>query len=231
MNRRWSRAVMSDLLCRNLPALRVADAVPFVQTNPTLTTPAFRTSRNCMACHATLDPMAAVIRNLSFVGVPERYGNPGDAFATMHVAQWPATLPREAGQVDQDLNFFKRPTWGKLQYRSYDGTFNKKEVSSLPQLGQALSETNDLYVCAASRYFRHFTGIQVGLQDLGDPSAPPLSKSEIAYRDEVIRLGLDLKVHKSLKTLVRKILELPVYRTRSMRTFGLIDGSETGGSE
>ena len=45
-----------------------------------------------------------------------------------------------------------------------------------------------------------------------------LSAADEHYRTEVIKLGLSLKSHGSLKTLVQEILNLELYQTRSQRT-------------
>ncbi|MEK6774407.1 MAG: hypothetical protein AABY64_10725 [Bdellovibrionota bacterium] len=212
MNRRWSKTVLSDLLCRDLPAVRLSDATPLVQTFETAQTPPFRKAGSCMSCHSTMDPLAAVIRNLSYTAVyyPLLMG-------TVHIRAWPTTQPAESGPVDLDSNYFQRPTRGALFYRSYDGSLKNDAVNSLPELGQAMANNNDLYICTAAKYFRHFTGVKVNLQDEGDPSNARLPASDKAYRDLVINLGLELKKTQSLRTLIQSILSSNVYRKSSMR--------------
>ncbi len=212
MNRRWSRTVMSDLLCRELPALRLTDAAPFVQTNVTAKTPPFRKAGTCMSCHSTIDPMAATIRNLSYA-TSYYVLNMG----TAHIRTWPTTQPAESGVVDEDANYFQRPTRGNLFYRSYDGSLISQSVNSLPELGQAIANTNDLYVCTAAKYFQFFTGMKVNLQDIGDPTNQALPAADKAYRDMVINWGLALKSNQSLRSLIQSILNSPVYRSSSMR--------------
>ncbi len=218
-HRRWAKSVLTEVMCRELPALRTSDVVPYVQQTVTADTPAFRRSRNCMGCHATMDPMAGVVRNASMLPIPERWGG---GVAAMQMVIWPTDLPREAGQVDLDQAFYRRPTNGKLFYRSHDGTLVRRDVASVAELGAAIAETEDLYVCAASRYFQYFTGVQVNLQDTGDPSREPLSAADLAYREQVVALGKALKADpsQSLRTLVRSILESDLYRTKAMRSFG-----------
>jgi hypothetical protein len=148
------------------------------------------------------------------------YGRQGGACENAFVAartSGTGTLPREAGFVDADPNFHQRPAYGRLYFRSYDGTLINKEVKDLSGLGAALADTNDLYVCAASRYFQFFTGIAVNLQDSGDPSLPALSASDMKYRSQVISLGLELKKHQRLDKLIEDILRSPLYQKASMR--------------
>ncbi len=212
MNRRWSKSVMSDLLCRDLPALRQSDAAPFVNRNPAANTPPFRNATSCMSCHSTMDPMAAVTRNISFMET--MYGNFG---GSMELTNWPVTMGAETGLVDDDVQFFRRPPNGKLFFRSYDGTLVDNALSSIPALGQAISQTKDLYVCAAAQYFQYFTGITANLRDLGDPATPPISSADLKYRNIVIQLGTNLKSNQSLRSLVHGIISSDLYRRSAMR--------------
>jgi hypothetical protein len=59
--------------------------------------------------------------------------------------------------------------------------------------------------------------MRVNLQDEGDPSNQPLADAEKKYRDQVIKLGLELKSHQSLPKLVRSILESDLYQKSSQR--------------
>ncbi|HEX4924692.1 MAG TPA: hypothetical protein VFV50_11420, partial [Bdellovibrionales bacterium] len=215
--RRWSKAVMKDLLCRDLPAVRNSDAIAHVQGSLGPSTPPFRGNVNCMACHATIDPLAGVVRNLSFIPVPFRTSG---GVATAHIYQWATDRAPETGTVDDDYEFYRRPTNGNLYYRSYNGTLINKPVASVPELGRALAEADDLYVCAASRYLQFFTGIGVNLQDEGDPQKPALSSGQAAYRRVVTQLAAELKRHQSLKLLIHSILKSDIYRSSNLRLPG-----------
>ncbi len=210
--RRHGRAVYKDLLCRDIPAIRELDAISFVQKNPTSSTPAFRTSANCMSCHASIDGLAGTTRHLHWTYI-------GDWNNSLGLYPSLPDYPAEAviGQVDQDPYFQRRPTTGRVVYRSFDGTLINAPVSNPQSAGELFAEKNDLYVCAAKKYFHYFTGIQVSLQDEGNPASVRLSEAEKSYRQTVIQLGLDLKSHQSLKKLVKSILELPLYQRRSQR--------------
>lgn len=214
-HRRWSAAVYHDLLCRDLPVLRLQDVKLYVQPEAP-NRPPFRQGQSCMQCHTSIDPMAGTIRHLALGPWGKSRGECEQAFLAARPAG-DASKPREVGLVDADPDFYKRPTYGRLHFRSYDGTLILKEVKNLAELGTALAETNDLYVCAASRYFQFFTGIAVNLQDAGDPSMPALNTAEIQYRNQVISLGLQLKKHQRLDKLIEEIMRSPVYQKASMR--------------
>lgn len=200
--RRWGKHVMSDLLCRDLPALRSKDVIAEVDPESTI---AFRTGISCMACHSAMDPLAGALRNsraawshnggvtfnrVKFIG----HRNPDLAAAP---------FPTKAA----DTSFHRRPAEGRLFYRSYDGTLVTQEMEGLTELGEALATTNDLYVCAAKRYYRYLTGINVSLDDIGNINTPPFSEGEKFQRDRVITFGLELKKHQSLRTLIKAIIK------------------------
>lgn len=202
--RRWGKNVLSDLLCRDLPALRSKDVLPEVHTNSNI---AFRTGISCMTCHSAMDPMAGTVRNLrqvfSFnvnmfvIGLRVQFVS--HRTPDMESAPMPT--------ISADSNFYRRPAEGRLFYRSYDGSLVKEEIEGLEELGQAISQTNDLYVCAAKRYYRFLTGINVSLADIGDINTPVFTSGEKFQRNKVINYGLELKQHQSIRTLIKRIIE------------------------
>lgn len=213
MPRRLARAIYKDVLCRDVPVIRMSDATGFVQTNPTSSTPPFRTGAACMQCHASMDPMAATARNFYFT---DDNHNP-DTTNAKHLYKFPVTSPAETGIVDADPIFHTRPSNGRLFYRSYDGTLIDRAVTSIADLGQKISEGNDFYACTAARYYKFFTGINVNLQDAGDSTLPALTAGDVYYRNQVIQLGQSLKTSQNLKTLIQEIMSLDVYKRASNR--------------
>lgn len=202
--RRWSRAVLNDLLCRDVPAIRPIDALPYVNGSSTLT---FRKGASCMQCHATMDPMAQVQRNRIFTGISKKC----DATTAAYIQNVPVTLAQEAGPVDVDANFQKRPPKGTFFFRGYDGTLHSPDVSDVSGLGEYLATTDDLYICAAKRYYQFLTGIDVPMFDPGDPNAPVLSAKEKTYHNIVINLGKDLKKTQNLEAMIKKIIGSGAY--------------------
>jgi hypothetical protein len=204
--RRWGKHVLSDLLCRDLPALRTKDVVSEVDSTSTI---AFRTGISCMACHSSMDPLAGTVRNVKSawshnIGV--------DFNRVKFWGQRPADLAAAPFPVKAaDANFYRRPNQGKLFFRSYDGELISQDVQGLDQLGQTIAATNDLYVCAAKRYYRFLTGITVSLADSGNINTPVFSEGEKFQRNRVINWGLKLKEHQSLRTLIKTIVESPAF--------------------
>lgn len=101
------------------------------------------------------------------------------------------------------------------------------EDAGIQQLGEAIAETDQLYVCFAKRLFAHFTGINISLEDHSDSRLPPLPTSDLHYRDRyIVPLALGnssgaqgLKDHKSIRRLIYNILSSDLYRSQSMRDY------------
>jgi hypothetical protein len=216
MPRRWAKAVVNDLLCRELPAIRLADAAIYVQGNSKLP---FRNGQQCMQCHATIDPLGALARNVSIRPATgfdhSTWGN------SVQLAVHPVLL-KQVGTTDVDEEYYKRPPDGHLLYRSYTGekvfiplTGNASAKDAFDKLGTALAGTDDLYVCAASRYYQKLTGIKVNLQDPGDKASLTLNLYDLRVRNEVIGLGKSFKAHKDTRRLILDILKTDTYRKAS----------------
>jgi hypothetical protein len=203
--RLWSKAVLGDLLCRSLPALRSSDVLAggFVQITSTLP---YRQGISCMQCHASMDPMAGTIRNLR-LGYSLYIPGSGYGGVKYYAHFDPTMASAPYPELGPDANFFKRPADGNVEYRSYDGTLINETVSGVADLGAKLAATNDLYACAAKNYYRFLTGITVDLSDAMDPINPPsLSAADLAARNKVIALGQQLKTDQSLRSLVKNIV-------------------------
>ena len=201
MFRRWSKNMLDDFLCRDMPALRSVDVVNEVQTNSNIV---FKNGISCMACHSAMDPLAATIRN-GFIGYSFYEDHPSKLrfYSETNVTAGFANMPT----INRDGNFHARPPNGRLFYRSYDGSIVKEEVVGIQQLGEKIAATNDLYVCAAKRYYRFMTGISVDLSDIGSLGTRVFTKGESFQRNKVIQMGLDLKQHQSIRSLIKNILD------------------------
>jgi hypothetical protein len=210
MARRWAKASMESALCRPFPILRKPDVERWVNTGSELP---FRRSSSCMTCHATMDSLAGTARNVSIRIAPN-----ANCFvplgAVVAGVKYPEEIQLDAGgtpRPDSDPIFSARPPTGRLIYRSFDGSLKDMSGKDLPELANQLVAQDDVYVCAAKRYFEYFTGISVNLQDIGDPELPVLSAADLQYRNQVIELGRGLKSTNSLRSLIQNILSSPTY--------------------
>ena len=245
--RRLVSEFMKTFMCRSIPVLRDSDVTglvaSYLSSNPNPATHlAFRKSTSCMSCHATTDLMSAAgLRQFHHYqtsgGTPwttaaqGAQNLPGTVFVVRQ-SKWSdfggylASEPYSGLSIlnsPRDPSASRRPNRGQFFMRGYDGTLYSQTISAtndvdgLTQLGQAIANTNDLYTCAASRYFEFFTGITVSLQDVGDPRFVPLTQDDLEYRSIVHQLGISLKTHQNLQQLIREIISLPLYKTRSLR--------------
>jgi len=208
----WARNVLSDLLCRTIPALRSSDVLNLKMVQPASSLP-FRQGISCMQCHGSMDPMAGAIRQLRAGYSAYQDGTGAIGVKYFAHAAGINTQPSAAyPEMGEDSSFYKRPPDSGLLYRSYDGTLVSKSVTGLQELGQALAQTNDLYVCAAKRYYKFLTGIDADLSDLSDPiNAPQLSQGQMNFRNKVIALGMQLKQDQSLRSMIRSIVASPTF--------------------
>lgn len=209
LRRRWSQHLIKDLLCRDLPVVRIADALPYLDSQGSSSLP-FRGGISCMQCHSTMDQMARTTRNL----IRERSANSCDqdaGFSFAYIREATVDQPphqNEKGEwIDvSDKDYYRRPPEGKLYYRTSKGELLNQDVANIDELGEALAQNDDLYICAAKRYVQFFTGVDIPMFDPGDINAPDVNQAEQDYINFVHELGEDLKKDGNLKKLIKKIV-------------------------
>lgn len=118
-------------------------------------------------------------------------------------------LPAESNifSVNYSSQFFLKEPKGKVIYRDINDQLIQQDVQGVEDFGQTLSQIDDLYVCAAKRYFKFMTGYDASM--LPVPSA---SAEEISARDFVIQIGKELKTHQSLRTLINDIVSSDFFK-------------------
>ena len=228
--RRWIQSAMESLLCTSFPSLRENDIRQFVKTNSS--TP-FRNATSCVQCHATLDQAATTARNIvvgstdytslikkDAAGVDQDYLNKHPLVVTDYKVKKP---PSSEWLSEPDETFHLQSPTGELYFRSFSGALVSKRVSNISDLGRVMEETDDFYTCAAKRYFKYFTGIDVSLFDKTNPVNSSLIRSlsplDHEYRAFVESLGTDLKQNQSLFDLIKKIISSPYYlKTQQTRS-------------
>lgn len=214
-NRKWSRSVFHDFFCRELPVIRESDSAAYVTPNSSLT---YRNTKGCVKCHASADTMAGLVRNTKYD--PRGYFfDPNGSYAFM--TKFAVSKAKESYfPSSKDPDFHLRPTDGSFFYRTYDGQLIFKEMSNLDALAAEILTLDDVYICTAKRYFEYFTGITADISDYKDPANPnypSLSAHQNRYRDVVIKLGKSLKQHKNTKTLIKSILDDPLYKSQNFK--------------
>jgi hypothetical protein len=201
INRRVSARVFQDLLCQQLPSLTAADVAGDV--NPSSPYP-FRRSASCMQCHTSVDPLAGTLRNIVFLRSASLLPRDGA------VNSFGFGLNPVSGSTDENLQM---PA-GRLSYReNISGDHINVPVTGLSDVGQRLAGGDDLYLCAAKRYYQFFTGINVPLRTLDSRAANyALNKR---HQDFVVHLGQRLKATQSVRTVFDLIFQSPTFRTRN----------------
>ena len=203
--RRWSKEVFSSLFCRDIPVIRPVDAA---RSAVAISDLPFRTGISCMQCHLSTDSLASIHRNkilnISYPG--SLFGN-FSYFFNINVSEQASTTPPQTS----DPLYYKRPPEGSFIFRNFKGELLTKKVTGVQEMGDYMATVDDLYLCAAKRYFEFFTGINVPLYDPGDFNSPKLSPNDEKYRTEIIRLGLELKNDQSLENMILKIISSPEY--------------------
>jgi len=109
--------------------------------------------------------------------------------------------------VDYDNQFFKRVPNGKVFYRDINNQLIDQNVQGVEAFGQTLAQIDDLYVCAAKRYFRYMTGYDASMLEV-----PNSSEAEVAARDFVVEIGKRLKSHQSLRDLIAEIIQSDYFK-------------------
>lgn len=218
--RRWIKSVMETFMCATLPTLRESDIQSLVVASSN--TP-FRKSSSCVQCHATMDQAAGVARNLTTGSSAFFVIDSGSNQERIH-SKIPIMLPQyrqikestaEWIHVD-DPEFHIKKSTGKFFTRLLNGELLDRNISSIDDLGNVITQTQDFYTCAAKRYFEFLTGIQVPLYDKKDPRYSEMNRTltaeHIKNREFVESLGLDLQQDQSLKNLVRRIIASDYYK-------------------
>jgi hypothetical protein len=202
--RKWAKAVFSDFLCRYLPVVNYEDAKTYVVNDSAAH--AFRRSESCTLCHASMDRMAAVNRNFKY----DQYFLTSSTYPTTITkggTDWPAVVTE---------NYSSQPTNGVLYFRNYKGNLVNQTVTSIKDLGAKITNQDDFFICAAKRYYQYFTGVDVDVFNPQDSRFRNKGTDMQKHQQNVVKLGLDLKKHQSLKTLIKDILNLPVYKSSNL---------------
>ena len=219
VNRLWAQSLYSDLFCRSLPVVRTEDAVPFLVDQGDAS---FRFSPSCVRCHASIDRTAGLIRSMDFQNFGAFYP---PALVGIFSIPRPVTQASEIGWPSvKDSNYSSRPPTGTFYMRDYKGELLSYFATDLQDLGRYLSTLDDLYICAASRYYKYFTGIEV---DIGDPQRLNLSRQETMHRNFVIKLGIHLKESQNSMNLIEEILKSRLYRQADFGISGVPESFNT----
>lgn len=207
--RRWSSAIVKELLCRDLPVVSIDIARKYVQPKSSLS---FRKKASCMACHSTMDNMSYLVRNVE-QGYSADAGGDGMIHSThLRVYNADSALAPEAFAPDKDSKFHLRPASGRFVYRDVYGKDFDIKVESLDALGELIGELDDFYLCTAKKYLNFLTGTNI---DMSIFSSNNLSKKERYYKSLLEKTAQKMKSTGKLRNGIENLVKSEVYKSRS----------------
>jgi hypothetical protein len=194
MFRAYSRQLISDILCRDLPVLTPEDSVKYLNKT---TDVSYGNNKSCMSCHATMDTMAGLLRNAELIINDAEYDS-----GSSHLKFHKATLQTNESYKLYDVMekyYLSRP-YGRFVYRDLKDNLFDEKVESFEELGAQITKTYDFYACAATRYLYYFTGVRV-----------PMSELRASKKDKVVRftdkISLNLQKNQDLRQMLQQIFE------------------------
>ncbi|MCR9205368.1 MAG: hypothetical protein NXH75_12370 [Halobacteriovoraceae bacterium] len=194
--RHWVASIFKDFLCRELPVVPLTHSNKYRKKKSKHT---FRTGSSCVQCHATLDNLAGLVRNLQInYSVDQGIEN---FLQTSHIRAVKSTVTSETallGEGQKDYGYTKPE--GRFVFKSSNGILYDRSIESLDQLGEAIIATPDLYRCMTKRYLYFLTGINASM--LEDSSAPLIDQY---YYTLNVKLAENLMRHQSLHKTVLEI--------------------------
>jgi hypothetical protein len=204
INRRIASKIFEDLLCHEMPTLTLADIKSEVNPKSPYT---FQQGSTCMQCHSSMDNLAFGYRNLYMNQTAS-----GTAALKIGLGNVPVL---KIPVVPGDAFFAAQQSNGKLHYReliepkSYSRKLVNLNFSSLQDMGEELADQNDFYRCAAKRYYRFFTGINVSLAQKAS------TRLERDNQNYVLDLAAKLKSTQSVDAIFHDIFASKAFQSRS----------------
>lgn len=200
INRRLTNRIYEDLLCHQMPSLTAEDVAR--EVNPKSPHP-FENGASCMQCHSSIDPLAHTYRNI--VSFRTNVGENLQGFAVTGMHQVPV--------VPSANVYAATAPAGRIMYRQLlGGGVQKKNVNSIAEIGQALANERDLYLCAAKKYYQFFTGINVNLTRVAEEGI------ERSHQQAIERLAEGLQRSQSVEDMINDIFRSDAFRTRNVMT-------------
>jgi hypothetical protein len=212
MARGFGKAVFKDFLCRELPVISKADLEKvhsdFTQTSSAIP---FRQTEGCVQCHASMDRVAATVRNISYISIrriaSDSTRRSGGTFLKV---ESPSGTDTKDWPASSDANFYKRQPDGALFFTDSAGVTHDIKARGLTGLGTALAQQDDLYLCAAKRYYAYFMGVNIPI-DSPDNLSGKLSAVDNIHYGNIKNLAKDLKQNQNLLSMIQKIFLLKEY--------------------
>jgi hypothetical protein len=212
--RTWSKNIFKDFMCRSLPVLELHDTYKYVDKKSHLS---FQKNNTCMNCHASIDPMAGAMRNVT-LGFNNIIADKVD-LRSNRMGHLQSSIPIDVvsnPQLEGVTEYAKAQRSGTLRYRNFKGELIEKSFVGPDELGQILMNQVDPYICMSKRYLEYFTGVKIDLDNLVKNRTFHTAE-ERYYYELLIELGLKLKESQNLKSLIKDIIDHPIYSQRNYK--------------
>lgn len=205
INRRLTARIFQDLMCHELPTLTDADVKGDVDPKSHYS---FRQTSSCMRCHSSVDEMAMAYRNKVIVRTSAR----PDVDTNLIGWGLPTILAITPKAGSTDLNH--QPPTTRVRFRELiTGKAVSTAATDLAGVGNVLAANQDLYLCAAQRYYQFFTGVKVALVKLDSKSSTYQLDKE--HQDFVVKLAQDLKSKQKVRDLFYAIFQSKAFKARN----------------
>ena len=207
INRRLTSRIYQDLMCHEMPTLETQDVEGDVIRGSQY---AFRNDASCMRCHSSLDPLAMTYKNIiqlsssRDVSAQNREGMPVVSMISVGT---------KAGSTQFNL---QAPT-GQLRYRELlTGALIEHNVTNIADAANKIASGKDFYTCAAKRYYKFFTGIDVPLRPL-DPASTTFELDKV-HQNKIVELANVLKTSQSVRTLFSEIFKSEAFKSSDYKS-------------
>lgn len=207
MPRRFGRAIFKDFTCRDLPVINLnTDTAPYIDSNARDIP--FRTNRGCVGCHVSMDQISGLVRAYSttVVGI----NRAGTNIGRIEVDRPPTISAPFSWPTKSDPDYWKKTPSALFVYRTLDNQLITRDVANFNALGNIFKQLDDTYLCAASRYFKHFTNIEYPVELIMGPLYQN-DKNALFIR----QLASELKSHQDPMKTIESILTSDIYRHAS----------------
>lgn len=205
INRRTTSKMYEDLLCLQLPTLLDADVAGELIPTSSHT---FQQSTSCMRCHSSVDDTAYTMRNLVI------FKSSANADAETQVDGRPMAGVTSLPVVTNSQTWSLQPPKGRLHYReNITGREVIAPLNSIADIGTEFAKGSDIYNCAAKKYYRFFTGIDVTLTEKAKADT-----IDDYHQKLVLQLGAQLKTTQSVRTLIDAIIKSEPFHNRNYMT-------------
>jgi hypothetical protein len=209
-HRRLAARIYQDLLCHSNPPLLTTDVPESALSNRQT----FTTSKTCMQCHYSYDPLVDGYRHIYFSETAIT------ARANSNISGHSSVAVRSIASVSGSQIYNLQTPTGVWRYRPHlsrpDSAVVNLSFKSLTEAGTLIAQQDDPYLCAAQRYYKFLTGIQVPLSSVVAATTDQKMQLTIEHQQKVKAYAKVLKTN-TVRELFKQIFSSEAFRTRNYK--------------